>query len=122
MRYLGPEKLEIIRLVEQSHLPVRRTLAKIGIPPTTFKSTLKQHAPGSYSINPVSTCPETRTSLAGSDWDGQLWFSMAKPRRPSISELRMERSCQVAKQFAGLWGTTVLFAVPRKLYQERKKA
>ena len=36
MRYLGPEKLEIIRLVEQSHLPVRRTLAKIGIPPTTF--------------------------------------------------------------------------------------
>jgi predicted DNA-binding protein (UPF0251 family) len=36
MRYLGAEKLEIIRLVEQSHLPVRRTLAKIGIPPTTF--------------------------------------------------------------------------------------
>jgi transposase-like protein len=34
--YLGPEKLEIIRLVDQSHLPVRRTLAKIGIPPTTF--------------------------------------------------------------------------------------
>lgn len=36
MRYLTAEKLEIIRLVEQSHLPVRRTLAKIGIPPTTF--------------------------------------------------------------------------------------
>jgi putative transposase len=36
MRYLGPEKLEFIRLVEQSHLPVRRTLAKIVIPPTTF--------------------------------------------------------------------------------------
>ena len=34
--YLCPEKLEINRLVEQSHLPVRRTLAKIGIPPTTF--------------------------------------------------------------------------------------
>jgi transposase-like protein len=36
MRYPATEKLEIIRLVEQSHLPVRRTLAKIGIPPTTF--------------------------------------------------------------------------------------
>jgi transposase InsO family protein len=36
MRYPASEKLEIIRLVEQSHLPVRRTLAKLGIPPTTF--------------------------------------------------------------------------------------
>ena len=36
MRYPAAERLEIIRLVEQSHLPVRRTLAKIGIPPTTF--------------------------------------------------------------------------------------
>jgi len=31
MRYPGAEKLEIIRLVEQSHLPVRRTLATLGI-------------------------------------------------------------------------------------------
>jgi transposase-like protein len=36
MRYPAAEKLEIIRLVEQSHLSVRRSLAKIGIPPTTF--------------------------------------------------------------------------------------
>ena len=36
MRYPAAEKLEIIRLVEQSHLPVRRTLAKISIPPSTF--------------------------------------------------------------------------------------
>ena len=28
MRYPASEKLEIIRLVEQSHLPVRRTLDK----------------------------------------------------------------------------------------------
>ena len=31
MRYPASEKLEIIRLVEQSALPVRRTLEKIGI-------------------------------------------------------------------------------------------
>ena len=36
MRYPAPEKLEIIKLVEESHLPVRRTLAKLGIPSTTF--------------------------------------------------------------------------------------
>src|SRR5918993_380055 len=36
MRYPAAEKLEIIRLVEQSHLPVRRTLGHLGIPPATF--------------------------------------------------------------------------------------
>ena len=36
MRYRAAEKLEIIRLVEQSALPVRRTLEKIGILRATF--------------------------------------------------------------------------------------
>jgi putative transposase len=36
MRYPASEKSEIIRLVEQSHLPVKQTLAKLGIPRTTF--------------------------------------------------------------------------------------
>jgi putative transposase len=36
MRYPASEKIEIIRLVEQSHLPVGRTLAKLGIPRSTF--------------------------------------------------------------------------------------
>ena len=36
MRYPASEKLEIIRLVEQSALPVRRTLDQIGIPKSTF--------------------------------------------------------------------------------------
>ena len=36
MRYPASEKLEIIRLVEQSHLPVRRTLEKLGILPGSF--------------------------------------------------------------------------------------
>jgi putative transposase len=36
MRYPAAEKLEVIRLVEQSHLPVRRTLRHLGIPPATF--------------------------------------------------------------------------------------
>ena len=36
MRYPASEKLEIIRLVERSHLATRRTLNKLGIPRTTF--------------------------------------------------------------------------------------
>jgi putative transposase len=36
MRYPASEKLEIIRIVEQSHLPVRRTLEKLGILPGSF--------------------------------------------------------------------------------------
>jgi putative transposase len=36
MRYPASEKLEIIRLAEQSHLPVKRTLEKLGIPRATF--------------------------------------------------------------------------------------
>jgi putative transposase len=36
MRYPASEKVEIIRMVEQSHLSVRRTLEKIGIARATF--------------------------------------------------------------------------------------
>ena len=36
MRYPPSEKLEIIRLVEQSRLPVRRTLEHLGLPRSTF--------------------------------------------------------------------------------------
>lgn len=36
MRYPASEKLEIIRLVKKSHLSVRHTLEKLGIPRTTF--------------------------------------------------------------------------------------
>ena len=47
MRYSASEKLEIIRLVEQSHLPVRRTLGQIGIPEWTAAIV------GSISIRPA---------------------------------------------------------------------
>ncbi len=36
MRYTASEKLEIIHIVEQSHLSVCRTLEQIGIPRATF--------------------------------------------------------------------------------------
>jgi putative transposase len=48
MRYPASEKLEIIRAVETSHLPVRRTLDKIGIPKTTFYAWLDRYAAGGF--------------------------------------------------------------------------
>jgi len=46
MRYPAAEKLEIIRLVEQSHLPARRTLRQLGIPPATFYRWFDRHQRG----------------------------------------------------------------------------
>ena len=46
MRYEASEKLEIIRTVETSHLAVRRTLDKIGIPKTTFYAWLDRYTAG----------------------------------------------------------------------------
>ena len=48
MRYSAFEKLEIIRLVEQSHLPARRTLEKLGILPCSFIA-------GSTAIKPAGS-------------------------------------------------------------------
>jgi hypothetical protein len=60
MRYPASEKLEIIRVVEQSHLPVRRTLEKIGIARATFYT-------GMISIDPAASKPLriTAPGLAG---------------------------------------------------------
>jgi transposase InsO family protein len=46
MRYPASEKLEIIRLVEQSHLPVKRTLERLGIPRATFYRWCDQYQAG----------------------------------------------------------------------------
>lgn len=48
MRYDASEKLEIIRTVETSHLPVRRTLDKIGIPKTTLYAWLDRYGAGGF--------------------------------------------------------------------------
>ena len=46
MRYPAPEKLEIIRIVEQSNLPVCRTLEQIGVPHATFYRWCDQYQTG----------------------------------------------------------------------------
>ncbi len=48
MRYSATDKLEIIRLVETSSLSVRRTLATIGIPKSTFYAWLDRYEHGGF--------------------------------------------------------------------------
>ena len=50
MRYPASEKAEISRLVEQSPMPVKRTLEKLGIPRATFYA-------GAISITPAAPKP-----------------------------------------------------------------
>jgi putative transposase len=46
MRYTAPDKMEIIRLVEQSNLPAMRTLARLDIRRSTFYNWLKRFDEG----------------------------------------------------------------------------
>lgn len=52
MKYSAADKLEIIRLVAGSHIGVKRTLARIGVPRTTFYRWYDLYA---GSAKPVST-------------------------------------------------------------------
>jgi putative transposase len=42
MRYAAAEKLEIIQLVERSSLPIRRTVAQLCIPKSTYYAGYRQ--------------------------------------------------------------------------------
>lgn len=46
MRYPASEKTEIIGIVEQSHLSVRKTLEQIGVPRATFYRWYEQYQTG----------------------------------------------------------------------------
>ncbi len=55
MRYPAAEKLEIIKLVEQSHLGVKRTLAMLDIPRTTFYRWYERYQTGGPEA--LEDCP-----------------------------------------------------------------
>jgi transposase InsO family protein len=79
MRYRASEKLEIIRLVERSHLPVRRTLDKLGIANTTFYRWYDRYrAFGEVGL-------EDRTS-----GPGRVWNRIPDDVRQQIVELALD--------------------------------
>lgn len=78
MRYPASEKQEIIRLVEQSHLPVNRTLEKLGIPRATFYRWYDLYQTGGpEALDDRSPRPERRdpsVDAGAADGNRQLCF------------------------------------------------
>ena len=79
MRYPPSEKLEIIRLVEQSHLPVKRTLAQLGIARTTFYRWYERYQTGG---------PDTLQDR--SSRPGRVWNRIPDDVRKQIIDFALE--------------------------------
>ena len=81
MRYRSSEKLEIIRLVEQSHLPAKRTLDKLGIPRTTFYRWYDRYlAGGPAALKNKSPKP------------GRVWNRIPDDIREKIIDMALEEA------------------------------
>jgi hypothetical protein len=84
MRYPASEKLEIIRLVEQSHLPVRRTLEKLGVSRATFYRRC--------DLSQTGGPQPWKTDLPGRTASGTEFLTMCVAR--SCNWRWMSRSCR----------------------------
>ena len=81
MRYPASEKIEIIHLVEQSHLPARRSLDKLGIPKTTFYRWYDRFQTGG---------PEALEDR--SPKPSRVWNRIPEPIREQIKDLDLKES------------------------------
>ena len=81
MRYPASEKLEIIRIVEQSHLPARRTLEQLGIPRRTFCRWYDRYLEGG---------PEALTDRPSAP--SRVWNRIPAAIHDQIIELALEQS------------------------------
>ena len=80
MRYPASEKLEIIRIVERSHLPARRTLDRLGIPRATFHRWYDRFLTGGVeALEDRSPRP------------GRVWNRIPDEVREQIVELALDR-------------------------------
>ena len=80
MRYPASEKLEIIRIVEKSHLPARRTLEQLGIPRATFHRWYDRFLSGGVdALEDRSPRP------------GRVWNRIPKGVRDQIVELALDK-------------------------------
>ena len=77
MRYPASEKIEIIRIVEQSSLSARKTLDQIGVPRATFYRWYDQHQTG----GPEAL--EDRPAVPG-----RVWNRLSDDIRPRSSNWR----------------------------------
>ena len=81
MRYPASEKAEIIRLVETSHLPARRTLDKLGIPRATFYRWYDR-----YRTSGIEALADHRSR------PDRVWNRIPDPIRAEIVELALRET------------------------------
>jgi putative transposase len=100
MRYPASEKLEIIRLVEQSSLPVRHTLAKLGLPPATFYRWYDRHSSGGpEALNDHSPRPD------------RVWNRIPDPVRQQIIQLALDEPALSPRELAVRFSDTESYFV-----------
>jgi len=81
MRYPASEKLEIIRIVEQSHLPAKRTLDQLDIPRRTFCRWYDRYLDGG---------PEALADRPSGP--GRVWNRIPAEVHDQIIEMALEQS------------------------------
>ncbi|WP_093096426.1 IS3 family transposase [Shimia aestuarii] len=100
MRYPASEKLEIIRLVEGSHLPTKRTLDKLGIPRTTFYRWYDRYLSGG---------PEALEDR--SPKPSRVWNRIPEPVRDKVKDLALKESDLSPRELAVQFTDTEKFFV-----------
>ena len=89
MRYPASEKLEIIRTVEASHLPVRQTLAMLGIPRTTYYRWYDRWSEGGLDAL-EDTAPRP----------GSVWNRLPYETRADVVEFALEHEDLTPRELA----------------------
>lgn len=81
MRYLAAEKYEIIRLVEESNLPVRQTLRRLDIGKSTFYNWLKR-----YEEDGIDSLEDKKPSTVAA------WNKIPQAHRDAVIELALDKT------------------------------
>ncbi len=89
MRYTQAEKMEIIRLVEESDLPVKRTLEELDVPRSTFYRWYDRYQQAGYE-GLADRQPGPR----------QFWNRIPDTVREHVVEVALERPDQSPRQLA----------------------
>src|SRR5210317_2251830 len=89
MRYPASEKLEIIRTVEGSHLPTKKTLDMLGIPRTTFYRWYDRYAEGGFEAL-ADRSPRPKS----------VWNRIPQARRDDLIEFALEHEALSTRELA----------------------